>query len=168
MSTPPAIRRRHVLHAAVAIGVTTWLGRLLTPWPLSRNGRQPDGVRLVRLLTRTDSARAIGEAYLQSAPDEADPALLTSLLTAHLADGHRALGAATDGPRVLGAATDGPRALGAATDGPRVLGAATDGHLRQWLLGSTRRDFADGLIVTLDGWVLSRTEARLCALAALI
>jgi len=30
-----------------------------------------------------------------------------------------------------------------------------------------RRDFAAGRIVQVDGWMLSRTEARLCALVAL-
>ena len=32
---------------------------------------------------------------------------------------------------------------------------------------AVRRDFATGRIVYVDGWALSRTEARLCALIAL-
>jgi hypothetical protein len=35
------------------------------------------------------------------------------------------------------------------------------------LAETIRKDFAADRIVTLHGWVLSRTEARLCALAAL-
>jgi hypothetical protein len=31
-----------------------------------------------------------------------------------------------------------------------------------------RRDFASGHVVTVDGWVLSRTEARHCALYAML
>ena len=31
-----------------------------------------------------------------------------------------------------------------------------------------RADFAAGRVVTIDGWILARTEARLCALAALL
>jgi hypothetical protein len=30
-----------------------------------------------------------------------------------------------------------------------------------------RRDFSDGDLVEIDGWLITRTEARLCALAAL-
>ena len=36
------------------------------------------------------------------------------------------------------------------------------------IAGQIRADFAAGRVVTADGWVLARTEARLCALAALL
>jgi hypothetical protein len=39
---------------------------------------------------------------------------------------------------------------------------------RQQVASWVRRDFADAAMVSLDGWLLSRTEARLCALAALL
>lgn len=41
--------------------------------------------------------------------------------------------------------------------------AAKGEELRRQL----RQDFADGNVVTVRGWLLSRTEARLCGLAAL-
>jgi len=44
----------------------------------------------------------------------------------------------------------------------------TDQQLREQLDGAVRADFAADRIVKLRGWVLSATEARLCALAVLI
>ena len=41
------------------------------------------------------------------------------------------------------------------------------GDARAELRARHRRDFREGRTVTLDGWLLSRTEARLCAVAAL-
>jgi len=40
----------------------------------------------------------------------------------------------------------------------------TLGWLRDSLEARVRRDFAQGYVVKLEGWILSRTEARLCAL----
>lgn len=37
---------------------------------------------------------------------------------------------------------------------------------REWLDQRVRLDFAIGNTVQLEGWILARTEARLCALAA--
>jgi hypothetical protein len=61
-----------------------------------------------------------------------------------------------------------------------VPGDADRGHLlvqlrarfddkpsREKLMACCREDFAAGRTVTVNGWVLSQTEARLCALAAL-
>ena len=36
--------------------------------------------------------------------------------------------------------------------------------LRRWFRRSIRRDFEAGCIVELEGWILARTEARLCGL----
>lgn len=47
------------------------------------------------------------------------------------------------------------------------LARADTRRLRALLARQQRADFACGRTVCLDGWVLSRTEARLCALAAL-
>jgi hypothetical protein len=40
--------------------------------------------------------------------------------------------------------------------------------LRRCLGRQTRRDFSDGRVVTIHGWMLSVTEARICGLAALV
>ena len=37
-------------------------------------------------------------------------------------------------------------------------------HYRRWV----RLDFVEAAVVNVDGWILCRTEARLCALAALV
>ncbi|GAC1343092.1 MAG: hypothetical protein NVSMB18_18270 [Acetobacteraceae bacterium] len=44
---------------------------------------------------------------------------------------------------------------------------AGSGPLRTRVADQIRRDYASGRITCLDGWLLSVTEARLCALAAL-
>ena len=47
------------------------------------------------------------------------------------------------------------------------LAASDPGGLRTLLREQHRRDFEEGRTVAIAGWVLSRTEARLCAVAAL-
>jgi hypothetical protein len=42
-----------------------------------------------------------------------------------------------------------------------------EGKFRHFVQEKIRSDFKQGKTVTLDGWVLSETEARLCALLAL-
>jgi hypothetical protein len=51
--------------------------------------------------------------------------------------------------------------------GSGALVTASDGRLRELLLSAAAADFGDLRTVELQGWVLARTEARLCALAAL-
>jgi hypothetical protein len=51
--------------------------------------------------------------------------------------------------------------------GGRVLDGDRDAR-RRCLSEGVRRDFAEGRVVRIDGWLLSVTEARLCALAALV
>ncbi|EWY39914.1 hypothetical protein N825_04850 [Skermanella stibiiresistens SB22] len=50
--------------------------------------------------------------------------------------------------------------------GDDAVGVDRVGDLRHRVAELQRADFTAGRTVTLDGWVLSRTEARLCALAA--
>jgi hypothetical protein len=58
--------------------------------------------------------------------------------------------------------------LAIAADGTaRTIGRMSETELRAWLRERQTRDFATGRIVNLDGWLLSATEVRLCALAAL-
>lgn len=47
------------------------------------------------------------------------------------------------------------------------LASAAEPTLRALILAQQQADFAEGRTVTVDGWILSLTEARLCALAAL-
>jgi hypothetical protein len=50
---------------------------------------------------------------------------------------------------------------------PAEFSAMAPAERQQAIGARIRRDFAEGVVVTVDGWMLSRTEARLCALAAL-
>jgi hypothetical protein len=45
---------------------------------------------------------------------------------------------------------------------------ADTGQLRAILLNQQRADFARGRTIMIDGWILSETEVRLCALAAIL
>jgi len=50
----------------------------------------------------------------------------------------------------------------------RILAAARDQKAALTeLIGAVRRDFQEGRIVELGGWIVSRTEAELCALTLL-
>ncbi len=93
--------------------------------------------RLARLIPHVGSAARIGSRYLALVPAEANP--------------ERILAAILDGQEEL--------AVAAVTIPDRVLHRHI-GECRQ-------RDFLDGNTVSVDGWILSRTEARLCALVAL-
>ena len=86
------------------------------------------------LMYHPDTARALGQLYRRQHPEEDNPALLTRLALSGLAP--------------LGAGTQHPAAA----------------ELASRLEARVRDDFAHGLTVQLDGWILSRTEARLCAL----
>ena len=48
------------------------------------------------------------------------------------------------------------------------LARADAGQLRTLLQDQQRADFTHGRTTTVDGWILSETEVRLCALAAIL
>jgi hypothetical protein len=93
--------------------------------------------RLSRLITHRESARVVGDAYLDAVPEEASAAVLVDRVTAGLPGGRRA------------------------------VHDAGDDRLRELLASRIRADFAEDRVVDLRGWVLSPTEARLCALTTL-
>jgi hypothetical protein len=93
--------------------------------------------RLAGFLKHERGARSVGREYLRAVPAEASPRVLTVRVGERL-----------------------PGGLGA-------VDAASDGRLRELLLRAAEEDFQDLRTVELHGWVLARTEARLCALAAL-
>jgi hypothetical protein len=82
------------------------------------------------------------------------------------------------GARLLGrralVALDGPHSreltaqvLATVPGGKKALAGASDDELRGLLARSSHDDFVAERTVRCGGWVLSATEARLCALAAL-
>ena len=80
------------------------------------------------------------------------------------------LGLFADVPRAqrLGQAyTEGMAQAPAALTGSVLQGLSGAGPLRAQVAELVRQDFAAGRMACVDGWMLSETEARLCALAAL-
>lgn len=92
---------------------------------------------LAGLLPHAAGAARLGRRYLALAPAEADPGRLLHALSKDHAD------------------------LAAASR------TGADIEIRAILGRCRQRDFAAGNTVLVDGWILSRTEARLCALVAL-
>ena len=81
-----------------------------------------------------EAARRLGHLYIRQVPTEDDPRILARLAVA-------------------------------SAEAPQVDGISLDrASLHQRLDAQVRDDFASGTTIALDGWVLSRTEARLCAL----
>jgi len=97
-----------------------------------------EAMRLAGVLRHPDSAALLGRLYLDRNPQEANAARLVTLI----------------------GATRGP-ALPAVTEAP-------DESLRSGLEERIRNDFINSDTVTVDGWLLSITEARLCALVSLL
>lgn len=90
--------------------------------------------RLRALLPDPAAARRLGRLYVRQAPAEDHPVFLARLTVASLG----------------------------VQDAD--ISAVDSVSLRRRLDARVRGDFASGTTVQLDGWVLSRTEARLCAL----
>lgn len=100
----------------------------------------PDDARaraLLRSLTNPDSAAAVGRAYLSGVPSEASLERLTRLL------------------------------CGTGCGWRPGLVSAPAKNVRRWMREAVRSDFEAGRTVAVDGWQLSVTEARVCALVAL-
>lgn len=130
--------RRQFLAVGLGLGGSVLLG-WLRPWRAIVQIDAPSlAVRLSGLLPHQQSARAVGLEYLRAA--RADPTLdgLVDLL-----------------------ANDMPGRQ-------HTLRGASDGELRKLLALRSQQDFAEERTVALDGWIASLTEARLCAIAALV
>jgi hypothetical protein len=109
----------------------------LRPWRvLVETEPRTAAARLRRLLHDPLGARAIGAEYLRTRPHEATAAALSNAIAQSV------------------------------PGGLSVLASASDRALRALLAERTRSDFAEGKTVMLRRWILSETEARLCALAS--
>jgi hypothetical protein len=137
MSHAREIERRAFLRGA---GAATALG-LAAPTLLAffaGCGRESALARsLSGFFADPESARAVGREYLELAPDEPDADAVLERLA---------------GPRLREW---------------EALAASDPDRLVQALRLQHRSDFAHERVVAIRGWVLSETEARLCALAAL-
>jgi hypothetical protein len=94
--------------------------------------------RLAGIFDHPASAGVVGREYLRAYPAEAGAEQLVAAIAAAI-----------------------PGGIAALISAPRQ-------DLRGLLDRATREDFTNDRIVTLQGWVLSATEARLYALAALV
>ena len=94
--------------------------------------------KLIDLFRDRDSARGVGREYLRIAPVEADALKLTELICAGRPERYA------------------------------ELSHASMVKVRRMLLHQQREDFDQGRIVNVKGWILSQTEARLCALATFV
>jgi hypothetical protein len=104
---------------------------------LASSGRDRLVSKLDGFFHDKDSARAVGREYLRIAPLEADTLKLTAFICAHRQERYD------------------------------ELNFASMGKVRSILLHQQREDFDKGRTVNVQGWILSETEARLCALTAL-
>ena len=139
MSDNRVISRREAIKLAVAAAVAVVVQSQL-PGAVALQHAQHAllPTRLTALLAHTESAKVIGGEYLLKYPLEAAVDTLLDQIAA----------------RVVVSDVG--------------LFSPTDHQLREQLDRLVRADFAADRIVKLRGWVLSATEARLCALAALL
>jgi hypothetical protein len=135
----PGLSRRHFLVGAAGVGLPLALSRLHPLTVLVKfTGTRSGGARLAALLQDPQSAGVVGRAYLREAPREADVPTLVQLVA------------------------------GGLPGGVQVVNRATDNQLRELITVRIREDFAEDRTVTLQGWIVSQTEARLFAVAALV
>ena len=138
MSKPLTMHRRQFLLLALGLAGSVAAGSKLSGaaegWLRQGNLR----ANLTALFIHQESAQAIGRAYLQSYPREADALRLEDQIARGIAGG---------------------RMLLATTSKPEVSKLLTD---------RIRQDFATDQVVKVQGWILSVTEARLCALTTLV
>lgn len=138
MSASQPIGRRGFVVTALGLAATTLTARFGSTRQVMDHDTATDAERLVRSFSSPESAAELGRAYLATASRESSPALLVDRIAAGLPNGYK------------------------------VLRMADDGQLKSLLARRLKEDFMAGNTVTVDGWVISQTEARLCALAALL
>lgn len=138
MKAGSPITRRRFMATVSALGGTALVVKI-RPWrALVSFAPVSAGERLAGLLTHRDSARVVGNAYLDRVPEEASVSRLVDRISAELPEGRQ------------------------------TVQDASSEELRALLAASVRSDFDEERVVNVYGWVLSPTEARLCALACLV
>lgn len=138
MKLSHAMTRRSFLQLLAGLAALGWF-QPLRALRRMRAWSQPDPLakHLTALFAHPASAAVVGRAYLRTAPMEADERRLVDLVCEGIPGGRA------------------------------VVAAGDVGQLHNHIRQAQRRDFAQGRLARLDGWVLSQTEARLCALVAL-
>ena len=132
-------RRRHFLRQLASVVAVG----SMPPCRALANVRADDGsdriaARLAGLLQDQESACRVGREYLRRFPEEGDAACLVAAICA-----------------------DMPQA-------GDTVARLNMSRLGQLVAQRLRADFEHGRVVNLRGWILGRTECRLCALASLM
>jgi len=125
--------------------LTAWLGAcLFSPFAwASQEPRNTTAIaqiaeKLVGSVSKRRSAEIVGLEYLRRVPREADVSLLVDLICSSTANLRS------------------------------QVAYANKREVRALLSHQHRQDFERGRMVNVRGWMLSETEARLCALVALV
>lgn len=135
MSLTRAIERRRFLQAVLGVGSAAVVAKV-APWrALVEIVNPPLSTKLVSLLEHRRSALLVGGEYLRQASGEAGARALVDAIVSGREGGH---------------------------DEART---ASGSELRELVARRIQRDFAEDRTVKLRGWIVSCTEARLCALA---
>ena len=138
MTLEKLISRRAFLRWLLLVAVVPLLNRLrMLRWFGALDQRDPLVRTLTAVFRHSASAAAVGAAYLQQKPNEAHQRRLADLIVS--AD-----------PILC-----------------RDITTARGEHVRRRLEQCHRADLANSRTVKIDGWIVSLTEARLCALVAL-
>ncbi len=140
MNVPAPITRRQFASATLGfVGFSLFLRPLgLRYGSTSSDSYRALGHRIAGLMAHRESAHFVGSEYMRIVPRERSVKELVDLITSTLSDNRYA------------------------------LYSSTDAELRRLLAHRIRRDFEEDRTVAIDGWIMSATEARLCAVAALI
>jgi GAF domain-containing protein len=93
---------------------------------------------LANFFVHKESAKVIGRAYLQRVPEESEVSRLVAGICSLQVEQHT------------------------------ECAKAAPKRYRDLLLQQQQQDFEHGRVVSVAGWILSQTEARLCALATLL
>jgi hypothetical protein len=134
----PSLTRRRFL-AGAATATGGVAAVALRPWrALVRVVEPTAAARLASLFAHPDSARAVGVRYLADAGTGSTIDDLVDEVAAGIPGGRAA------------------------------IARAGDEELREHLSSQIREEFGAGSVVDVRGWVLSATEARLYAIAALV
>lgn len=97
-----------------------------------------DAERLVSALSSTESAAELGRAYMETVPFDRSVDVLVERIVAVVPGGYTS------------------------------VREGDERELKTLLEHEFKEDFRGGNVVIVDGWILSRTEARLYALAAIL
>jgi hypothetical protein len=133
------VTRRHCLRMFLGLGAVLLLRRTDAFGTMTSSSTGHSlSAKLSNVFYDRKSATVIGLEYLRHTPMEADVRRLTNLICS----------------RWQGRYDD--------------IAHADTARIKELLLRQQREDFEKGRTVNVQGWILSETEARLCALAALI